>query len=146
MVNIDKNMKKYIPVLVIMLLGCGSKHKQNTIKIALADNGKSLQVTGIAEDILQEINRDTVTGVWQTLIPVYRMPADTDLKDLQRVQPGKYLVNGNAVLFKPDTPFAQHSVYFVRYYQYGEDNTGWDLIKQRKRIGKIPYTDLIFKR
>jgi len=139
-------MKKGIFVFVIMLLGCGSKHHHNIIKIALADSGKRLEVTGIAEDILQEINRDTVGTVWQTLIPVYRMPADTDMNDFQRPQPGKYVVNGSAILFTPDTPFAQHAVYFVRYYQYGEGNTEWDFIKQQKRLGKTPYIDLIFKR
>ena len=139
-------MKKAILVFVIMLLGCGSKHHHNVIKIALADSGRSLEVTGIEEDILQEINRDTVATVWQTLIPVYRMPADTDMKDFQRPQPGKYVVNGSTVLFMPDTPFAQHVVYFVRYYQYGQGNTEWDFIKQDKRLGKTPYIDLIFKR
>jgi len=132
-------------LLPVLLLGCGPKHQSITIRIVLADSGKSLKVNGIAEDILQEINSDTIAGVWQTLIPVYRMPADTDLKDFQPSQPGKYVVNGNTVVFKPDTPFAQHAVYFVRYYKYGEGNTSWDLIKQRKRIGKTPYTDLIFK-
>ena len=141
-----KIMKKIILAFVIMLLGCGSTHHHNVIKIGLVDSGKSLQVTGIAEDVLQEINRDTVVTVWQTLIPVYRMPADTDMKDFQRAQPGKYVVNGSAILFTPDTPFMQQAVYFVRYYQYGEDNTEWDFIKQQKRIGKIPYIDLIFKR
>ena len=139
-------MKKAIFIFVIMLLGCGSRHRQNMIKIALADSGKSLQVTGIAEDILQEINRDTVATVWQTLIPVYRMPADTDMKDFQRPQPGKYAVNGSTILFTPDTPFIKQTVYFVRYYQYGEGNTGWDFIKQQKKLGKMPYIDLIFKR
>src|SRR6202012_5703072 len=94
MVNIDKIMKKYTLVLLIMLLGCGSKHQPDIIKIALADSGKSLEITGVAADVLQEINRDTVANIWQTLVPVYRMPADTDLKDFQPPQPGKYRVNG----------------------------------------------------
>jgi hypothetical protein len=141
-----KSMKKAILVFVIMLLGCGSKHHNNVIKISLADSGRSLEITGIEADILQEINRDTVAVVWQTLIPVYRMPVDTDMKDFQRPQPGKYVVNGSSVQFKPDTPFTQHAVYFVRYYQYGEGNTEWDYIKQQKRLGKTPYIDLIFKR
>ena len=139
-------MKKAILVFVIILLGCGSKHHHNVIKIALADSGRSLEVTGIAEDILQEINRDTVTTVWQTLVPVYHMPADTDMKDFQRPQPGKYLVNGSAILFTPDTPFVKQKIYFVRYYQYGEGNTEWDFLKQQKKLGKTPYIDLIFKR
>lgn len=139
-------MKKAILIFVIMLLGCHSKHHNSVIKISSVNSGRSLEVTGIAEDILQEINRDTGAMVWQTLIPVYRMPADTDMKDFQRAQPGKYIVNGSAILFTPDTPFAQHSIYFVRYYQYGEGNTKWDYIKQQKRLGKTPYIDLIFKR
>ena len=139
-------MKKTILVFVIILLGCNSKHHNNVIKISLTDSDRSLEITGVDAEILQEINRDTIATIWQTLIPVYRMPADTDMKDFQRPQPGKYMVNGSAVLFKPDTPFAQHAIYFVRYYQYGEGNTEWDYIKQQKRLGKTPYIDLIFKR
>jgi hypothetical protein len=138
-------MKKYIVVLLLMCLGCTSQPKTATIKITLTDGNRSLKVTGINDDILQEINRDSVTTGWQSLIPVYRMPADTDMKDYQTPQPGKYKVEANAVVFTPDTPFIKQQTYFVRFYRYSEGNNALDYIKQHKKLGEIPYTDLIFK-
>jgi len=138
-------MKKSVLVLAMILLGCRSGKHHDIIKISLVDSS-SLKVTGIDNDILQEINRDTITTVWLSLIPVYRMPADTDMKDFQKPQPGKYVVEDNAVVFTPDTPFAKQCAYFVRYYQHGTGNSEWDVIEQQKKLGKIPYIDLIFKR
>lgn len=138
-------MKKSILILLITLLGCTAKQPGETVQISLTNSGRNLKVTGIGDDIIHEIDRDTVTTGWQSLIPVYRMPADSDMKDFQKPQPGKYVVENNAVMFTPDTPFIKRQTYFVRYYQYGKGNTVLDYIKQDKKLGKTSYIDLIFK-
>ena len=136
-------MKKYI-VLLLLIVGCASKSNKPAIKIGLT-NSKLLEISGISDDILQELNRDSLnTTAWQTLFPVFRMPADTDMKDLQIPQQGKYAVIANTVIFTPDTPFKSRQVYFVRYYQYGANNAITEYIKYRKRLGKASYEDLIF--
>jgi hypothetical protein len=139
-------MKKSI-LIIILLMAVGCKHKSNTpaIQISLVDSNKNLKVSGLDYAILQDINRDTTTNAWQNLIQVYRMPADTDMKDYQPMQPGKYMVKDSAVVFIPDTPFNPRQTYFMRYYQYDKGSTAWDYIKNHQKPGKKQYQDLIFK-
>ena len=82
---------------------------------------------------------------WQSLVPVYKMPADTDLKNYQTAQPGKYIVKDSVVMFTPDTPFIASQTYFVRYYKFDANNKASDYILGHNKLGSRPYTDLIFK-
>jgi hypothetical protein len=138
-------MKKSI-LIIILLIGVGCKRKDNTpaIQISLIDSNKTLKISGLDYAIVQDINRDTTINVWQNLIQVYRMPADTDMKDFQPIQPGKYMVKDSAVVFVPDTPFKPHQTYFMRYYRYDKGSTAWDYIKNHQKPGKKQYQDLIF--
>jgi hypothetical protein len=139
-------MVKQVVLLFSSMLILGCRHdKFPIIHISLINNSKSLQFTGLDAAIIGEISRDSSIQVWQNLIPVYRMPADTDLKDYQPAQPGKYTVVDNAVVFTPDTPFAKNQSYFVRYYQYGAGHSIWEHISHHTKIDKQQYTDLIFK-
>ncbi|MDB5010510.1 MAG: hypothetical protein JWQ06_1299 [Mucilaginibacter sp.] len=133
-----------ILLLILICFACTVKPDASTIQIKLINNNQSLKITGLNNLIVKDIARDT-TSHWESLFPIYRMPADTDLKDYQQAQPGRYLVAANAVIFIPDTPFLKHQTYFIRYYQYGEDNNVWDFIKGKKQPGKIHFIDLIFK-
>jgi hypothetical protein len=138
-------MKKYI-VFLLLIASCASKPNKVMIRISLTDSSQSLKITGIGDDSLQEINRDSVTTGWLSLIPVYRMPKDTDMKDFQSPQPGKYVVTDSTVVFTPDTPFLSQQTYFVRYYQYDEGNDIMEYVQHRKKLGQVPFTDLVFKR
>jgi hypothetical protein len=138
-------IKKSTLLLLFALLGCKSKSVETSIHINLTDSSRHLKISGLDYAIVQDINRDTTTNIWQNLIQVYRMPADTDMKDFQQIQPGKYLVKDSVVVFIPDTPFAQHKTYFVRYYQYDKGSTAWDYIKNNQKPGKKQYRDIIFK-
>lgn len=108
-------------------------------------NNHSLKFTGLDYTTVQEINQDTSATGWQSLIPVYRMPADTDMMDFQTAQPGKYVVNEGTVIFTPDTPFVKQQIYFVRYYRYADGNSLWDYLKKQKKLSRPQYTDLPFK-
>lgn len=113
--------------------------------ISLDSSKQSLKIVGLSNAIVQDINRDTTTNKWQQLIQVYRMPADTDMKDFQPIQPGKYFVKDSMIFFTPDTPFVPQQPYFMRHYNYDEDRSIWGFIKGERRAGKINHTDLIFK-
>jgi hypothetical protein len=139
-------MKKTIFItLLLAAIGCKPKVNAPAIGISLIDSNKNLKITGIDYAIMQDINRDTTANIWQNLIQVYRMPADTDMKDFQPIQPGKYMVKDSAVVFIPDTPFNLHQTYFMRYYRYDKGSTAWDYIKNHQKPGKKQYQDLIFK-
>lgn len=111
----------------------------------MVSNRQSVKISGLDNAIIQEIARDSVGAAWQSLVPVYRMPADTDLKSYQPVQPGAYQVKDGVVIFTPDTPFVLHQVYFVRYYQFDKGNKATDFIMGHNRPGGSVYSDLIFQ-
>jgi len=136
-------MKKLPFVLLLFCIGCETKQAVAPINIALVNNNRSLKITGLDNAILQDIARDT-SNHFENLMPVYRMPADTDMKDYQPIQPGKYLVKNSAVVFTPDTAFAKGQVYFMRYYQY-DGGSVWDFVKGKRSATKLRYIDLIFK-
>jgi hypothetical protein len=134
--------------LLLLLIGvcfsCTTKTKTPALHISLDGNRQTLKVAGLDKVIVREIDRDTSTNKWQQLISVYRMPSDTDMRDFQPVQPGKYWVKDTLVFFTPDTPFLHRQPYFIRYYHYNDEPGIWGFIKGKRRVGKINYTDLIF--
>ena len=131
--------------MLLIFVGCKDKPIVNTIHISLIDSGKNLKISGLDYAVMQDINRDTTANIWQNLIQVYKMPADSELKDYQPIQPGKYAVKDSDVIFIPDTPFSPNQTYFMRYYQYDKGSTAWDYIKNHQKPDKKQYRDLIFK-
>ncbi|MDB4926670.1 hypothetical protein [Mucilaginibacter sp.] len=138
-------MKKIWLLIICVCLGCTANPPKTTIHISLVNNNQSLKITGIDPVIMHDINRDTINA-WQSLFAVYRMPADTAMKDYQPIQPGQYQLKDSILVFTPDTPFTKQQSYFVRYYNYAGNKNIWDYIKGNARIGKLHFTDLIFKR
>ena len=129
---------------VIFCVGCSKHPKPVDVKISLTDSNHSLKITGFDKLIVAEIGRDTNNEAWESLLPVYKMPVDTDMKDYQNVQPGKYTVQDSVVIFTPDTAFKKGQVYFLRFFRHDEDISAWKLIRQKKRPGSISYKDLVF--
>lgn len=139
-------MNKLIALVILLCFGCSAnKNSAPLLKINLSTNKRSISISGLDPLIVQNINRDSSGGNWQSLVPVFKMPADTDLKNYQPIQPGKYLVQDSVVTFTPDTPFAANQAYFVRYYKFDANSKASDFITGHNKLGSLPYTDLIFK-
>jgi hypothetical protein len=140
-------MNKLVLLLLIVACFACTPKKPDTamVSISLVNNKQSVLFKGLDYAVTREIGRDSSNQVWQSLIPVYKMPADTDMKSYQPVQPGKYILKDSAVVFTPDTPLAQGQVYFVRNYKLGESVSAVDFIKGRTQPGRTHFTDLIFK-
>jgi len=138
-------MKKTALLLLLLVFACSHKPQAPVVHISLINNNRSIKFTGLDYAIISEINRDTVQGMWQGLAPVFRMPADTDMKDYQPAVNGKYKLIDSAVVFTPDTPFVKNQTYFVRYFEFGDRGSTWDFVKDKKKLGKTPYIDVIFK-
>jgi hypothetical protein len=135
-------MKKILPLLILFTLAC-SKPKPPAIRVAMLTN--SIKVTGLDYAIASEINRDSVPEAWESLMPVYRMPADTELKDYQPTQPGVYKLQDSVIVFTPDTPFVKGQTYFLRYYQFAGTDI-WDYVRGKRKLRSIPYTDFVLKK
>jgi hypothetical protein len=133
-------------VLLFFNIGCTTnKNNNNAVQVGFENNKQAVRISGLDNAVIHEINRDPAGGNWQSLLPVYRMPADTDLKNYQPVQPGTYQIKDNAVIFTPDTPFMAHQTYFVRYYKFDAGNKVSDFIMGHNRPGSLHYSDLIIK-
>lgn len=138
-------MKKVLPFIVLFVFSCTPSIKSPTITLTKTANN-AIKFSGLDLTMIQALGSDSAsTSAWQSLIPVYKMPKDTDLKSFQPMQPGKYVVLDSLVIFTPDTPLQAGQTYFARCYHFGQGNTLIQQIKARHKIGNQPYTDLILK-
>ena len=137
-------MKKLGLLLIVFCLGCTQKPDKISVSIGLIDSNHSLKISGFDKAIIDDIGRDT-SDVWQSLLPVYKMPADTDMKDFQNAQPGHYIIKDSLVVFTPDTPFAKGKTYFLRYYNYSGSKDALQYVQKKKGTGGSSHKDLFFK-
>src|SRR6185437_6744115 len=140
--NMLLNRKAILLVPLICTI-CNCKPKTPAVHVSLTHGNQSVKFKGLDYAVISEINRDS--GVWRSLLPVYRMPADTNMKNYQPVQPGVYQVKDSAIVFTPDTPFSKGQTYFLRFYQFGGNSSAFDFIKGRKKLDDAHYVDLVFK-
>jgi hypothetical protein len=137
-------MKKVGLLVLLFSLGCAHRPPKTNIAVSLTDSDHSVRISGFDKAIIDDIGRNTANHVWESLLPVYGMPGDTDMKDFQNAQPGKYKIVDSAVIFTPDTAFKKGQVYFVRWYQYDKIEDAWQYIRKKKRTGSLSYKDLLF--
>lgn len=129
---------------MLIFCSCARKNKAPVIHISLTKDNKSVKFTGLDKEIVTEINRDSIPGVWENLVPVFKMPADTDLKTYQPVQHGAYALMDSSVVFTPDTPFVKGQTYFMRYYIFNGSDI-WDYLRGKKKLGNVTHRDLVIK-
>ncbi len=118
----------------MILLGCKQHLETRTVKVILSADHRSINIIGFDRAVIAEIGRDSSDEAWESLLPVYKLPADTDLKDFQPYQPGHYQVKDSLVIFKPDTLFAKGRTYFLRSYDHAGTDA-WSYIKDKRRPG-----------
>lgn len=136
-------MKNGFILSMVFLSACSGPSTR--LKVRFVEKNNSFIISGIDSNFLAGIRNDTAAALWQSLIPIYCMPADTDLKDYQRPQPGRYKLLGNDVIFTPDTPFRRNQTYFVRYYRFGKSKSLWDVLKGKDDIKSTRYTEQVFR-
>ena len=136
--------KKTFLLLALLYFGCKHRPEPPAVHISLINNNHSVAFKGLDHAITGEISRDTTANIWQNLLPVYRMPTDTDMKDYQPIQHGLYRLKDSVVVFTPDTPFIKGQIYFMRYYQFGGSDSFLDFIKGKKRLRSMHYIDIAF--
>ena len=137
-------MKKLL-FLLLTLSACKSKPASN-IKITIDHTHQAIKITGVAATALYGIQHDSLdTAGWHALFPVYKMPADTEMRNYQPYIKGKYDINGGVVSFTPDTAFKTGQTYFARWYRYDEPLSATDMAMRTRKPGETPFIELIFK-
>jgi hypothetical protein len=132
---------------VIALVSCHSPlaNHNNKVNIRLSTDSQTVYISGLEYAILHDLKADTLNNQGlQSLFAVYRMPADTDMKDLQKHQPGKYTVTDTAIIFKPDAAFAKHRQYFVRYYGGPVANSQTEVFQSKAKLEGQHFKEVIF--
>ncbi len=131
-------------LILLICWGCGRKQEKLDLAINFADSNRSVKINEFNKVVIADIARDTANNIWQSFLPVYKMPVDTDMKDYQQEQPGKYKFADTTVVFTPDTPFKKGQVYFLRYYPHNESKDALQYIKDKKRPGILGHKYLVF--
>jgi len=144
LLKLKNGIKVFLSFLIFFCAACSSKPQTPVIRISKVDQERSIKISGLDAAIIQDIARDSSGAMWQGLIPMYKMPVDTEMKNYQPVQPGTYHVADGSVIFTPDTPFVSHQTYFIRYYKFDTGNKLTDFIGGHNRPGSLHYIDLTF--
>lgn len=135
-------MRKLLIFCLLLLAAC-KLHPDKTIHVQPASDG-TLICSGIEYQAIAQVAEDSTAMVWENVISVSKMPADTDLKSDQPIQPGKYVIKGRDIVFTPDTPFVKGQKYFARCYDLSNEDA-LSAVKNRGRFGEPTYIDLIFR-
>lgn len=133
---------------ILALVSCRENTGVRTaaIQIRLAADSQSICLTGLDYHTIYQLKNDSLSAQsWQNLFAVYRMPADTDMKDVQPAQPGHYTLSDTSVIFKPDTAFAKHQTYFVRFYGGALAQNQLQVLQGRAKIQGQHYCETVFK-
>lgn len=132
---------------VAICFGCHpAAVEQDNSRIALSKDSQMVVVSGLDYSVLHELKKDSLSlDAFQQLLAVYRMPADTDMKDYQNEQPGIYQITDSLITFKPDTAFKKHQTYFARFYGHSTGNTSTKLAQGQGNLKAPKYTEVVFK-
>lgn len=134
-------------ILIIFFWSCVTKqHETAKLSISFTTDHKAVSIKGLDYAAIADLKQDSIDSVWMVLLPVYKMPADTDMKDYQPEQPGKYqIINSGIVTFTPDTPFIKGQVYFMRSFNFANADNALTVIRAQRRPGSVNYNDIIFR-
>ncbi|NCD69480.1 hypothetical protein [Mucilaginibacter agri] len=137
-------MKKTVWLLCLICCGCVKKDNQQAFGVKVM-GANAIGFNNVDYNALANLQQDSLTTAqWQAILPVYRMPADSDMKDFQQPQPGRYQLKDSTLVFLADTPFRQHSRYFARYYRLHDDSNVWTLLKGKWKHSTPQYTECTF--
>ena len=141
-------MRRLWLVFFVIICSCHSAgvNGYDTTHITLSHDSQQVCVSGIDYSVLQQFKKDSLTTeAFQRILSVYRMPADTDMKDYQNEQPGVYHITDSLITFKPDTPFKKCQTYFARFYGHAMGNTPTDLAQGKGNLKAPKFTEVVFK-
>lgn len=115
-------------------------------RIGLSKDSQMVVISGLDYSVLHELKKDSLSrDAFTQLFAVYRMPADTDMKDYQNEQPGTYQITDSLITFKPDTEFKKHQTYFARFYGHSTENTPTKLAQGKGNLKAPKFTEVVFK-
>ena len=137
-------MNKTVWLLLLICFGCAKKPGQSALKVQVVDSN-TISITNINNNLLANTRQDTIPNEqWQNILPIFRMPGDTDMRDYVNALPGKYAIKNNTIVFTADTPFHKGKTYFARFYHFQDDSDIWALLKGKWKQHTPQYRECTF--
>ncbi len=98
---------------------------------------------GLDNDIVQSLKTDSVdTDVWQHLFSIYAETLEDELQSDPII--GKYTIEGNEIIFLPDSSFKAGATYSAVFY-YPKYYSSNDILSNKSLPGRVNSLSQEFK-
>ena len=110
-------MFKYIKVFLVIFCGflfsCNLSNNR-TLKIDFSADSTTINCTNIDPAGLRQLKNNLKTdSAYQKLVSVLQTPADDDSTSMEIAWPGKLIMQGDTLVFTPDSTFKKGKTYLV---------------------------------
>jgi len=132
-----KNLFHISVIFLILFNSCKQElvqeSAQNKLIISLNPDSSSIELTGLASTVLEELRTDSLPdSLWTNFFAVYEEPVDPEMRDFQPALEGIYTIEEESIRFKPKDNFRQNQLYFARCYTKLLLQDAEDLIETRE--------------
>ncbi|MES2417818.1 MAG: hypothetical protein V4541_06495 [Bacteroidota bacterium] len=103
----------YAFVFTALLFACSTTNNKPLL-IRFSADSSTILISGIEPaGLLQLKNNINTDTTYQSLVTVLETPAENDSIGIEREWPGKLSMEGDKLIFKPDSPFIKGKDYLV---------------------------------
>ena len=144
-----KNLFHISAIFLILFNSCKQElvqeSTQNKLIIRLNPDSSSIELTGLASPVLEELRTDSLPdSLWTNFFAVYEEPEDPEMRDFQPALEGSYTIEGERIRFKPKDNFRKNQLYFARCYTKLLLQDAEDLIETRELFISDGFTEYKF--
>ena len=132
-----ENLFHIISFIFLIASGCKppvqSANNSTLLVIRLSPDSSAVELRGVPSEVLADFKSDSLTEKeWNSFFAIYKVPADSELRDIERPLKGIYVIKDSIVNFTPAEPFHKNQSYFVQCYARKLFVVPEDIIKSRK--------------
>jgi hypothetical protein len=144
-----ENLFHIISFIFLIASGCKSpgqsENNSTLLTIKLSQDSSAVELHGIPSEVLAEFKSDSLSEKeWRSFFAIYKVPADPELRDIERPVKGDYVINDSIVNFTPTEPFHKKQSYFVQCYARKLFVEPEDIVKSRKLPSRSSVQEVTF--
>ena len=144
-----ENLFHIILFIFIIASGCKppaqSTNNSTFLIIRLSPDSSAVELHGVPAEVLADFKSDSLTEKeWNSFFAIYKVPADPELRDIERPVTGVYQVKDSVVNFTPKDPFLKKQSYFVQCYARKLFVEPEDIVKSRKLPSRNSVQEVVF--
>ena len=144
-----ENLFHIISFIFLIASGCKppvqSANNSTSLVIRLSQDSSAVELHGVPAEVLADFKYDSLTEKeWNSFFAIYNVPADPELRDIERPVKGSYVIKDSIVNFTPAEPFHKKQSYFVQCYARKLFVEPEDIIKSRKLPSRNSVQEVVF--